>query len=377
VIDDRSLGPLEQRVPEALRAGAAYHVPQPPNLRAKLDANELPFALPVDLRTRLGQALAEVALERYPDPNARELREVLARQLGVGGDQIVFGNGSDETIAFLISAFAGPRRGHEHGPLHWRPAAILYPTPSFVYYKIAAVGRGVEAIEVPLTSKLELDEDAIERAINAHHPSVVFLALPNNPTGTLWRMDFALELAARHRDICVVSDEAYFAYAGRTNLPHLAAHPNLVVMRTLSKVGMAGMRVGFSISSPAIAQLLEKLRPPYNVSSLDQRAAVFMLNEGRAWCDARAAEVVAERTQLAKQLSTLPGTEVFPSEANLLLVRFAGDGTASRIWQGLADRGVVVRNFDRPGTLLAGCLRITVGTPDENKLLIETLRSLS
>jgi histidinol-phosphate aminotransferase len=371
------LGPLARRVPEVLRAGAAYHVPQPPNLRAKLDANELPFPLPADLRARLGEALSGVALERYPDPNARELREVVARQLGVAGDQIVFGNGSDEIIAFLISAFAGPRHGHEHAPSHWRPSAILYPTPSFVYYKIAAVARGVEAIEVPLTSRLHLDEDAIDRAINAHHPSVVFFALPNNPTGTLWRMEYALELAARHREICVVSDEAYFAYAGASNLAHLADHPNLVIMRTLSKVGMAGMRVGFSVSSPAIAQLLEKLRPPYNVSSLDQRAAIFMLNEARDWCDARAAEVVAERTKLATELATLPGIEVFPSEANLLLVRFAGDGSATRIWQGLADRGVVVRNFDRVGTPLAGCLRITVGTPDENNLLMETLRAIA
>src|SRR6185369_7939678 len=119
-----------------------------------------------------------------------------------------------------------------------------------------------------------------------HHPSVVFLALPNNPTGTLWRMEFAIELAARHRDVVIVSDEAYAAYSGKTNLPHLATHPNLVIMRTLSKVGMAGVRVGYTISSPAIAQLLEKVRPPYNVSSLDQRAAVFLLGELREWCDA-------------------------------------------------------------------------------------------
>lgn len=373
--DSNDLGPLADRIPEQLRAGAAYHVPQPPNLRAKLDANELPFALPADLRTRLGQALSEVALERYPDPNARELRTLLASQLGVSGDQLVFGNGSDETIAFLISAFAGPRPGHHSAPAHWRPSAILYPTPSFVYYKIAAVARGVESIEVPLTSRLQLDEDAIDRAIRAHQPSVVFLALPNNPTGTLWRMEYALELAARHREICVVSDEAYFAYSGKTNLPHLAANPNLVIMRTLSKVGMAGMRVGYTVSSPAIAHVLEKLRPPYNVSSLDQRAAIFMLTEAHEWCTARAAEVNSERGKLAEALAQLPGASVFPSEANLLLVRFAGDGTATRVWQGLAERGIVVRNFDRPGPL-SGCLRITVGTPAENALLLEALHAI-
>lgn len=368
------LGPLEHRVPEALRGTAAYHVPQPPLVRAKLDANELPYAMPPELRDRLGKAIAEVGLERYPDPNARELRALVARQLGVAGDQIVFGNGSDESIAFLIAAFAAPRVAHVHGHGGSRPAAVLYPVPSFVYYRLAAIARGVEPIEVPLTSRFELDEDAVERAIETHRPSVVFFALPNNPTGTLWRMEYAAELAARHRDLVVVSDEAYHAYSGKTSLPLLAQHPNLVVMRTLSKVGMAGVRVGYTVSSPAIAQLLEKVRPPYNVSSIDQRAAVFLLEEARMWCVDRAADVVRDRMQLAAALSALPDVEVFPSEANLVLARF-GAGRASQIWQALADRGVLVRNFDRPGPL-AGCLRITVGTPAENQLLLESFEEV-
>jgi histidinol-phosphate aminotransferase len=368
------LGPLSARVPEPLRGTAAYHVPQPPVVRAKLDANELPFALPAELRGRLGVALAEVALERYPDPQARELRAVVAAQLGVPGDQLVFGNGSDELIAMIAAAFAAPRTAHVHGAAGARPAAVLYPVPSFVYYRLAALARGLECVEVPLDARFELDEAALERAIETHHPSVVFLALPNNPTGTLWRMDFALELAARHRDIAIVSDEAYFAYSGRTSLPHLAAHPNLIVMRTLSKVGLAGLRVGFTISSPAIAALLEKVRPPYNVSALDQRAAVFCLREAQAWCDERAAEVVGARARLAADLAALPGVEVFPSEANLVLARF-GAGRAAALWRDLADRGLLVRDFDRPGPL-AGCLRITVGTPAENAALIAALREL-
>lgn len=370
-----SLGPLEQRVPEGLRGTAAYHVPQPPIVHAKLDANELPYRLPADLRKRLGEALAEVALERYPDPNARELRALLAKQLVVEGNQIVFGNGSDETIAMIISAFAAPRGGHEHGPRHTRPAAVLYPSPSFVYYRLAAIGRGVEPIEVPLSSKFELDEDALEAAINTHHPSVVFLALPNNPTGTMWGIPLALRLAERHRDIAVVSDEAYFAYCGYTSLPALDLHPNLIIMRTLSKVGMAGLRVGYTVSSPAIAQLLEKLRPPYNLSSLDQRAAHFMLTEGRSWCDESANEVIHERGNLQMVLRALPGVEVFPSLANLVLVRF-GAGRATKIWQALADRGYLVRNFDKPGPL-EGCLRITVGTREENAALIDALREIT
>jgi histidinol-phosphate aminotransferase len=287
--DRGELGPLEARVPEALRRSAAYEVPAPPRVIAKLDANELPYRLPVELRAELGRLLAEVAIERYPDPAASRLRAVVARQLGVAGDQLVFGNGSDELIAMLCSAFAA-RRGA-------RPAAILYPGPSFVYYQLSAIARGVEPIEVPLTASFELDEAAVLRGIEEHRPSVVFLALPNNPTGTLWRVGFVAELAARHRDVAIISDEAYFAYCGATSLPVLADHPNLVVLRTLSKLGMAGLRVGFAISSPAIAGLLEKLRPPYNLSALDQRAAEFLL-ERRCRHRARPAGRRAHRPRL-------------------------------------------------------------------------------
>jgi histidinol-phosphate aminotransferase len=335
-----------------LRGAAAYHVPQPPNIRAKLDANELPYPLPADLRTRLGTALAEIALERYPDPNARELRAVLSAQLGVAPDQLTFGNGSDELIAMLVAAFAT-------GP-------ILYPTPTFVYYKLAAVARGLDSLEVPLDADFQLDEIAVEHAIIEQRPSVVFLALPNNPTGTLWRPSFVLELAARHRDTVIVSDEAYLAYSSVTHLSHLAEHPNLVILRTLSKIGMAGLRVGYAVTSPAIAHLLEKVRPPYNLSSLDQRAAVFLLREAAEWCAGRAAEVVAERERLAAGLAA--HGHVFPSAANLLLVRFRD---ARTVWQHLVDAGIVVRRFESGA--LSGCLRITVGTPHENTALLAAL----
>jgi len=346
------LGPLAARIPEALRATDAYHVPQPPRVIAKLDANELPYALPAELRAELGALLAEVALERYPDPRAAELRAIVAARLGVDGAQLVFGNGSDELIAMLCNAFAGP---------------IAYPVPSFVYYRLAAVARGLPLVEIPLRADFTLDEDRVIAAIERDRPSVVFLALPNNPTGTLWRMTFATELAARFRDVVVVADEAYVAYSGATSILELSAHPNLVVMRTLSKIGLAGLRVGFTISSAAIARVLEKVRPPYNLSSLDQRAAAWALTRAGAWCDARAAEVVAERARLEAGLRAR-GIETFASAANLVLIRVPD---AAGLWRRLADAGVVVRAFDRGP--LAGCLRLTVGTPAETDLLLASL----
>jgi histidinol-phosphate aminotransferase len=354
------LGPLAARVPEALRRTAAYHVPLPPRVVAKLDANELPYGLPPALRARLAAVLAELPLERYPDPAARRLRAAVARRLGVAGDQLVFGNGSDELIAMLCAAFAAP------------PARVLYPVPSFVYYRLAAVARGVEPIEVPLDARFELPEADVLRAVAERRPSVVFLALPNNPTGTLWRMDFALELAARHPDVVVVSDEAYVAFSGATHLPALAAHGNLVVMRTLSKAGMAGLRVGYTISSPAIAAVLEKVRGPYNLSALDQAAAELLVDEAAAWCEDRAREVVAERGRLAAGLAAA-GLEVLPSAANFVLVRCPDEAAAGALWQRLAAAGISVRSFGPGAGPLARCLRITVGTPAENDTLLAAL----
>jgi histidinol-phosphate aminotransferase len=367
---DAALPPqLAALISEPLRGAAPYHVPLPPDVRAKLDANELPVPLPDEYRAGLAAAVAAVELERYPDAAARALRARLAREAPPGA-ALVLGNGSDELILILCEAFAAPRPGAA-------TARVLYPVPSFVYYRIACQSRGLEPIEVPLAPDFTLSLDAVERAIADGRPNVAFFALPNNPTGTLWPMAAIADLARRHPDLIVVSDEAYIAYSGETLTGAMAALPNLVVMRTLSKIGLAGLRVGYLFASPAIAAVCERVRPPYNVGSANQAAAAWLLEHAGDWIRARAAEVVAERPKLAAALAALPGVTVFPSAANLVLVRIAGDGRATAVWQALQDRGILVRNFDRPGpNPLAGCLRITVGTPAQHALLLDELRAL-
>jgi histidinol-phosphate aminotransferase len=371
---DARLAAIASLVTADLRGNAPYHVPQPVGLRAKLDANESPYELPPDLVRRLAEELARVPLERYPAADAGELRAVASRVLGVAPGQLVFGNGSDELISMLCSAFAEPRAGAS------RPR-ILYPWPTFVYYRIAALVRGIEAVEVPLREDFTLDSDAVEAAVVDKRPNVAFFALPNNPTGTLWSPEWVVGLAERHPDMIVVSDEAYIAYGGRSQLSRLADLPNLVVMRTLSKIGMAGLRVGILAAHPQIVGELEKVRPPYNLGSLAQRAAAWLLANAGDWIEARAREVAAERAGLMSALRTLPGLRVFDSEANLVIVRVgtAGDGRATQVWNALRERGILVRTFDKPGNSrdpLSGCLRITVGTPAENAMLIEALREI-
>jgi histidinol-phosphate aminotransferase len=348
----------------------AYHVPRPQGIVAKLDANEMPFALPPEYARPLGEHLAQTSFERYPLADGGALRGLLAKEVGVAPEQVVLGNGSDELIALVIAAFSAPRPGAAH-------ATILYPSPTFVVYRIAALAHGVEPIEVPLRDDFTIDLPAIEHAIAAKKPNVCFFALPNNPTGTLWPPEEIAALAARHPDTIVVSDEAYIAYGGRTLTHRLAELPNLVIMRTLSKIGMASLRVGWIAASTRLATEVEKVRPPYNVGTLAQRAAEWMLTHARRWLDARAHEVTLERTRLVTALRALPGLRVFDTEANLVMVRVGApmDGQASVVWRELANRGVLVRNFDRPGPL-AGCLRITIGTPDENSLLLAALGAI-
>ena len=359
-----SLGEL---VPRALRGVTAYHVPRPAGVRAKLDANELPYPLPAEAAAALGRELATVALHRYPEADPAALRAFLAADLGVAPGQLAFGNGSDELIALLCAAFGEPRKGQPR-------ARVLYPDPSFVYYGLAARSHGVDAIEITLDDDMQLDFELVDDAVRGAAPNLAFFALPNNPTGTLWSPDEVAALAGRHPGTLVVADEAYLAYGGRTLLPRLAGLPNLIIMRTLSKIGMAALRVGFIVAAPAIIATVEKVRPPYNLGALNQRAALWILEHHGGWIRARCEDVVAERGRLATALAALPEVRVFPSEANLLLVRIgrAGDGRAARAWQALQDRGILVRNFDRPGPL-AGCLRITPGTPAENDLLLAEL----
>jgi histidinol-phosphate aminotransferase len=358
---------IDEIVTRGLRGLTAYHAPQPRDVRAKLDANELPYPLPPEAVRALATELASVAIHRYPPSDPLELRELCSNDLGVRPESLVFGNGSDELITMLCATFGEPRPGRSR-------AAVLYPDPSFVVYRIAALGHGLDPVEVPLDSQMELDFERVAMALRDAAPNLAFFALPNNPTGTLWDPDQVAALAAQFPSTLFISDEAYIAYGGRTLVARLAELPNLVVMRTLSKIGMAGLRVGFLTGAPAIVKQLETLRMPYNLGALQQRAAVWMLRNQRDWLLARCRDLIVERERIAKALRALPEITVFPSEANLLLCQIgrAGDHRATALCVALAERGILIRNFDRPGSL-AGCVRITPGTAAENDLLLAEL----
>ena len=358
------MGSWNDLVRAPLRPFAAYHVPSYPNA-IKLDANESPFALsPAALETVKKTVTSE--LNRYPDAQASELRAVLAGRLGVDGAELAFGNGSDELLSLLCAAFGEPRKKS-------KPATILYAAPGFVVYRTAALAHGLGIVEVPFGPGFAPDESALLAAVERERPNLIFLATPNNPTGTVWPRATVEKLLAAHEDVITVVDEAYLAYGEAKSCIDLAlAHPHCLVLQTLSKIGLAGLRVGYLVGRREVVAEVEKVRTPYILNSLSQRAAIAILAAHASELEKHFAEVKRERIRLAAALAQLDGVEVFPSEANFLLVRMA---RATAIYESLAERGVVVRSFDRPGPL-AGCLRVTVGTEDENDWFLDALRAI-
>lgn len=341
-----------------VRAISAYHVPPAAGF-VKLDAMENPFGLPAALAHELGARLAQVALNRYPLSDPQAFKAKLAHAIGLpAGMQLLLGNGSDELIHLVIQACAKPG------------TTVLSPWPSFVMYEMSARFDGCRFVGVPLRPDFALDAGAMRAAIAREQPAVVFIAWPNNPTGNLFdRAEVAAILDAAPG--LVVIDEAYLPFAQDTWITQLLSRPNLLVLRTLSKLGLAGIRLGYLAGDPAWLEQFDKVRPPYNVNVLTLAAAEFMLDQLRL-LDEQAATIRTERTRMLGSLRRLPGVTAFDSAANFILFRVSDpDGVFAR----LKERGILIKNVSRMHPLLAGCLRATVGTPAENDAFIEALET--
>ncbi|MES2538117.1 MAG: histidinol-phosphate transaminase [Pseudomonadota bacterium] len=345
-----------------IRALAAYPVADPAGF-LKLDAMENPYTLPEHLRIELGRRLAGVALNRYPVPSYTSLKAAICEKLGVpAGFDVVLGNGSDELISIVALACARPG------------ATVLAPVPGFVMVEMSSLFAGMEFVGVPLKSDFTLDKAAMLAAIVLHKPAVTYLAYPNNPTGTLFDADdMAAILRAVGDSGIVIVDEAYQPFAHASFMPRLAEFGNLIVMRTVSKLGLAGIRLGYMAGAPALLAEFDKVRPPYNINVLTQAAAEFVL-EHTAILDAQAADLCRERSRLSAALAALPGIEVFPSAANFLLIRVHGaERNGNNVFNRLLEHKVLIKNVGKMHALLNNCLRVTVSTPEENKLFLDAL----
>ncbi|WP_275265137.1 pyridoxal phosphate-dependent aminotransferase [Lautropia dentalis] len=365
----------------------AYGVPDATDA-IKLDAMENPFRLPEALQAELGRMLAALAINRYPSGTTyRALKQAIAVQDGLLGadaqpdvSRLVLGNGSDELISLLCQLVAQPG------------AVVMAPAPSFVMYEMSAKLAGASFVPVPLQADFSLDMPAMLQAIETYRPALVFLAYPNNPTGNLFDTA-AVQAILRATDGLVVLDEAYAPFAGGASwMSQLDAWPNLAVMRTCSKWGLAGARLGYLAAQPVWTEPLDRIRPPYNISVLDAEATRFALQHFEVFAQQTAALCEA-RTTLAVRLQALVGSQgslgangldtVYPSAANFVLVRVADTvagatptaqpSRASRVATAMRERGVLIKDASRMHPLLANCLRLTVGAPAENEAMLAAL----
>lgn len=324
----------------------------------KLDANENPYPLPDEIKDKLRNALNEVSLNRYPDPYAGELKGLISRWLSTPEEFLMLGNGSDELIQAILIATS------------WGSPTVVVPSPTFSMYKITGLAVGHRVLEIQLDESFDIDPAAIIDACRKERAKVVFLSTPNNPTGNRFSDDKVLEVVKGSHALVVV-DEAYGDFSGKTLIPYLKENMNLIILRTLSKIGMAGLRVGIMATNPDLLNELDKVRLPYNINSLSQTAAAVVLNNMDA-INGQIYSIISERERVYRALKGLDGVTPYPSDANFILfkVRDADD-----LHKRLIEKGILIKNLNRAGRL-ENCMRVTVGTPDENDALLDAIKNI-
>ena len=347
---------IKKLVRDEVRALSAYHVPNPGDA-VKLDAMENPYQFPAELVEQWLAVLKDADLNRYPDPAARALKQALRKAMMIPENmELLLGNGSDEIIQIIIMALA--KSG----------AVVMAPEPTFVMYKMIAIFCNVAFVGVPLASNFSLDMPAMRASIKERQPAVIFLAWPNNPTGNLFSEADVIEIIESAPGLVVV-DEAYTSFAEVSFMDKLADHDNLVVMRTVSKSGLAGLRLGYLAGSAEWLNEFDKVRMPYNINILTQLSAKFALEHVDV-LNKQAAQLRAARAELMKSLNALHGVETFSSKANFILFRLEN---ASEVFECLKQHNILIKNLDPVGGALENCLRVTVSTPDENDAFIKAL----
>jgi len=335
-----------------VRRLAAYHVDET-RVRIKLDAMENPFSMPPAVRREIAAVVKNAALNLYPDPSAKVLKKAIAALWKMNPEHMVIGNGSDELIQAIILAFGGP---------------VLIPSPTFAMYEITARALAQDVASLPLDENFDLDAGLVLKKAGERKAKVIFLACPNNPTGNRFS-DSAIRQILDEANAAVVIDEAYFSFSGKTYLPLLKKYPNMILLRTLSKIGFAGLRIGVLAASASIVHELNKIRLPYNINGLSQAVAVSALAH-RDIINRQISLLISEREKLYNIFSAMPGVTAYPSETNFILIRTDADATV--IHRKLKQAGILIKNLSKPGAL-KNCLRVTIGTPDDNREFVKTL----
>ena len=353
-INDR----VKQLVRAEIRELKAYHVPDAGDL-VKLDAMENPWSWPDSLRDAWLEMLRTVALNRYPDPSAKDLQAVMRTAMQVPDSaSVILGNGSDELIQMIIQTVAAAGR------------SVLAPEPTFVMYRQIAAVTGMDFVSVPLLADFSLDTESMCSVITRQQPAVIFLAYPNNPTGNLFEVE-AIQAILSAAEGLVVVDEAYAPFTDASFMSQLPHHDNLLVLRTVSKMGLAGLRLGLLAGPREWLEQIDKTRLPYNLGTLNQLTGHFAMQHKPVF-DEQAENIRDARAQLFAGLQGMPSLAVYPSEANFVLFRVPS-GRADTVYQGLQQAGILIKNLNGSSAALQDCLRVTVGLPEENRAFLAAL----
>jgi len=339
----------------AVRKLKGYSIDETP-YRIKMDAMENPFPMPPEIQREIIDSIGTALINRYPDPSAAKLKESIADLWGIGTKRMILGNGSDELIQAIILAFGGP---------------VLIPTPTFAMYEITSRALSQEVVAVPLARNFALDPDKMLKKAKETKAKIIFLACPNNPTGNRFSEEAVLKIAAK-ANAAVVIDEAYFSFSRKSFLPVLRDYPNMIILRTLSKIGFAGLRIGVLTASAKVIHELDKIRLPYNINTLSQTAAMIALRHPII-LNQQISQLISARERLYNALSQLDGVTAYSSETNFILFRTTADAVS--IYEKLKEAGILIKNLSKPGPL-KNCLRVTVGTPEENSEFISSLAKI-
>jgi histidinol-phosphate aminotransferase len=323
----------------------------------RLDANESPFTLPPALHEEFIGALRATPLNRYPEAGSSSLAARLAKGFGVEKDMVMLGNGSDELIQILCTSVAS--------------SSVLTPLPTFAMYRIISLTNGHKPIETPLDDKLDLDLDAMLEQIEKYSPALIFLSYPNNPTGNCFSGE-KIETIIQKATGLVVVDEAYGNFSGKSFLPLLKKYENLVILRSLSKIGFAALRIGFLIGRASVVRELNKVRLPYNVNALSQVGVGFYLEHEPVFRK-QAAEIERRREDLYLALQQIEGIRPYPSEANFIFFSCLFD--TDQVYGRLIQEGILIKNFKSAGNL-RNCMRVTVGSREENDKFLGALKRI-
>jgi len=348
---------IRQLVRKEVRGLKAYHV-EDMDVRIKLDAMESPYALPPKVQKEIAREVSSVELNRYPDPEARELKAALSEYIGVPAENLLLGNGSDELISMVVTAFGSC------------DGTVAHFDPSFAMYPIIARSHGQGVVTIPLNDGFDIDFDTTLRVLMEQRPNIIFAANPNNPTGNLFDPDSMRRLVEGYMGVAVV-DEAYHNFSSESMVTRIGELNNLIVLRTLSKIGLAGLRLGILAAHEETVAEINKVRLPYNINSLSQAAALVVLKH-RKIIDKQVEDIIAERDRLFGELSEIDGVTAYPSETNFILFRVP---EATRIFNGLKEKGILIKDLSSKGPL-EDCLRVTAGTPEENDEFVNELKAL-